>query len=331
MNALISSIDPVAFPLFGLEIKWYGLVIVAGMIAALFLFFYLSKDIGLKQDDGITLFLIVIPVGIVCARIGYVISHIPDYFPILTWSDFFRLFATWEGGVTIIGGIAGGTIAAILYARKKKINIIELLGAVGIPVLLGQAIGRWGNFFNQELYGPPVADGSFFARFPLGVFIDGSGWHYSTVTYESVLSFIGVCLLLLLYKGLKTKKKVYFKGVEYKGTVFFGYIAWYFMSRALVEPLRVDQVKFGNFPLSLGVIISLLIVPIAVVLGIIYYRNGTLKYLTFKKVRATPGDGRSEGAVNSGSDTKAEAATGGPKANTKNAGAKANKDGKPKL
>jgi phosphatidylglycerol:prolipoprotein diacylglycerol transferase len=245
------------------------------MIVALLLFFRFAKVIKFSQDDAITLFLIVVPSGIVGARVGYIVSHPEMFFPLSNFDDFLNLFAIWTGGVTIIGGIALGFLSAFLYAKKKKINMFELMGAASIPLLLAQAIGRWGNFFNQELYGTPVGEGAsnIFRSFPFGVYIEAEGgWFYSAVFFESILSFIGAGLLYLLFRKSK-----------YKGTIFFGYLAWYFLSRALVESIRVDALYFPPFPLSLGVIISVVIIPIAVLLGIIYYMHGSLKKLTFKK------------------------------------------------
>ncbi|MDR1940433.1 MAG: prolipoprotein diacylglyceryl transferase [Clostridiales bacterium] len=297
LESILSAIPkrmlgPTAFEALGFSVKWYGIVIVFGMIVGLLLFTRLSKSVKLTSDDCISMFLVCIPAGIICARLGYVISHTSYYFPIATTAEFFELFAIWDGGVTIIGGIPGGVLGALVFAKVKKVKFLEVVGVASISLLLGQAIGRWANFFNQELYGPPVPEGAtFFQQFPFGVYIENlldpdaigwhateaGAWHYSAVLYESVLSFIGVALLLLL-----------FRKVKHKGTVFFGYLAWYFISRALVESIREDAVFLGNMPISLGVLISLIIIPIAVLLGIIYYQNGSLKRLTFKKLDDDP-------------------------------------------
>ncbi|MDR3262987.1 MAG: prolipoprotein diacylglyceryl transferase [Clostridiales bacterium] len=279
-------VDNVAFTVFGLDIYWYAIVITAGMVLALFLFFYLSKSIKLSQEDGITFFLICVPLGLIFARLFYIVSHVSEFFPLYTAEDFWTLLDIRSGGVTIIGGIAGGFFGGFLFAKKKKIKFLELLGTAAVPLLLGQAIGRWGNFFNQELFGPPVPEGAtFFQHFPVGVYIDDihavlndtvPGWHYSTVFFESILSVIGVVLLFLLFRKVKRK-----------GTVLFGYLTWYFISRALVESIRVDAVFFGSMKISLGVLISIIIIPIAIVLGIVYFQNGTFKKFSFKKLPET--------------------------------------------
>ncbi|MDR2046917.1 MAG: prolipoprotein diacylglyceryl transferase [Clostridiales bacterium] len=271
-------IDRVAFTVFGMEIYWYAIVIVFGMVLALFVFMHLSKELSLKSDDGITLFLIAIPLGIVFARVGYVISHTSEFFPINEFADVFNIIWTRNGGVTILGGIPGGFLGAYIFARHKKVRFLELVGAAAMPLLLAQAIGRWGNFFNQEVYGEAVAEGSkFFQTFPFGVFIETEGaWRYATFFYESFLSVIGSVLLYYL-----------FKRVKYKGTVAFGYLAWYFLSRAIVESMRTDGVPVGGSNLSWGVLLSLIVFPVAILLGIVYYRNGSLKRLSFKKLPET--------------------------------------------
>jgi phosphatidylglycerol:prolipoprotein diacylglycerol transferase len=271
-----NMIDPVAFTLFGLfPIRWYGIIIVCGMIIALLLFIKLSKGIGLNDEDGITMFLICVPLGVLCARIGFVISHTGYYFPVDSFSDFVEIFAIWDGGVTILGAIPGGLFGVFLFARKKKVKFLDVVGSAAIPLLLAQAIGRWCNFPNQEVYGGPVQEGlKFFETFPFGVYIEAEGgWRYATFFYESVLSFIGVALLCVLLK--KTK---------YRGTLAFGYLTWYFLSRALVESIRADAVFIGNSGLSWGVLMSLIVFPIAALLGVVYFQNGSLKRLSFKKL-----------------------------------------------
>jgi phosphatidylglycerol:prolipoprotein diacylglycerol transferase len=270
-----NMIDPIAIRLGPFEIRWYGIIIVSGMILALLIFIKLSKSIGLTDEDGITMFLICVPIGVLCARFGFVISHVDLYFPVDNMQDFIELFAIWDGGVTILGAIPGGLLGVLLFSKRKKVKFLDVVGTVAIPLLLAQAIGRWCNFPNQEVYGGAVPAGlKFFETFPFGVYIVAEGgWHYATFFYESVLSFIGVALLCVLLK--KTK---------YRGTLAFGYLTWYFLSRALVESIRADAVFIGSSSLSWGVLMSIIVFPIAAVLGVIYFQNGSLKRLSFRKL-----------------------------------------------
>ncbi|MDR2091084.1 MAG: prolipoprotein diacylglyceryl transferase [Clostridiales bacterium] len=279
-----NMIDPVAITVGPFPIRWYGIIIVGAMLLALALFVKMSKSIGLNDEDGITMFLICVPIGILCARIGYVLVHLSSYTPVNSLEDVISLFAIWDGGVTIMGGIPGGIIGVLIFAKKRKVKFFDVVGTAAIPLLLAQAIGRWCNFPNQEVYGGFVPEGlKFFETFPFGVFIADKGpteygWHYATFFYESILSFIGVALLLILYK--KTK---------YRGTMIFGYLAWYFLSRALVESIRADAVPIvEGGGLSWGVLLSLIVFPIAVALGVIYYQNGSLKRLSFKRLPELP-------------------------------------------
>jgi phosphatidylglycerol:prolipoprotein diacylglycerol transferase len=272
-----NMIDPVAITLGPFEIRWYGIIIVSGMILALLIFIKLSKSIGLTDEDGITMFLICVPLGVLFARLGFVVSHAEIYFPVEDINDLIGIFAIWDGGVTILGAIPGGLLGVFIFSRRKKVKFLDVVGSAAIPLLLAQAIGRWCNFPNQEVYGGYVPAGlKFFETFPFGVYIVGDGgWHYATFFYESVLSFIGVFLLIVLFK--KTR---------YRGTLAFGYLTWYFLSRALVESIRSDAVFIGNSHLSWGVLMSIIVFPIAALLGIVYFQNGSLKRLSFRKLPA---------------------------------------------
>lgn len=225
------SIDPVAFIIFGLEIRWYAIFITSALVVCLVLASLEARRRGVNTDIVLELFIWCVPIAVVMARIFYVLSHPESYFPLHDSSDWFELINIRHGGLTIIGAIFGALIGAIIVCRLRKKNFLEIVD-FGVPfLLLGQALGRWGNFINQEAYGKVVAS-EFFKRFPLGVFIDYTAkWHYATFFYEMVLNFIGFIVLYMV--GRKTRKR---------GVIAAMYFVWYGIVRGLMEFIREDAV-----------------------------------------------------------------------------------------
>ena len=232
MNKLI--ID--GFTLFGTEIKLYGIIIALAMLVAIFLSQHLAKKRGLNPDDIIILALMVIPLSILGARTYYCIFSDIDY----TFKTFWQIR---NGGLAIYGGIIGGIIAIIIFAIiKKDLKIIIKLFDVIVPsLILGQAMGRWGNFFNQEAYGRLVTNPDL-QWFPFAVKIDvigGYEWHLATFFYESMWNLIGFGLALIVFN--KSKKW---------GTTTGFYLAYYGLGRLWIEGLRTDSLYWGPFRVS---------------------------------------------------------------------------------
>ena len=224
------------FTIFGLEIKFYGVLIASAMLIGVFLSQYLAKKKGLNPDDIIVLALIVIPFSILGARLYYCIFSDTHY----TFTTFWQIR---NGGLAIYGGIIGGVIAIVIFALFKKDFklIIKLFDVIAPALILGQAIGRWGNFFNQEAYGNLVTNPKW-QWFPFAVKIDTFGgyeWHLATFFYESMWNLIGFVLLLIVFNRSKRL-----------GSTTGFYLAYYGLGRIWIEGLRTDSLYWGPLRVS---------------------------------------------------------------------------------
>lgn len=222
----------------------------------------LAKKRGIKSDDIYLLAVIVLPCAIVGARLYYCFFYDYNY-------NFWELFNTKQGGLALYGGVIGGIIGVIIYSFiKKDIKIVLTLFDVCAPcLLLGQAIGRWGNFFNQEAYGNFVSNTKL-QWFPFSVWIENcwekgcvcsgqgvAGWHYATFFYESLWNLIGVAILLLIY--YKTSKTGYTTAM---------YFIWYGIGRSLIEGLRTDSLYIASTNIRVSQALSVVLVLIGVVI-----------------------------------------------------------------
>lgn len=222
--------------IFGLTVHWYGVIIACGMALAVVMAALREKRLGLPKETVLDLALVGIPAAIVCARLYYVA---------FSWKAYaaapIRALFIWEGGMAIYGGIIGGVLAGWLYGRKKKLPFLKLADLAAPSIALGQAIGRWGNFVNQEAYGA-IAARPWQQRFPIAVFIQADGqWHYATFFYESAWCFL---IVLALLAGEKTRR------LRREGDVFLSYVFLYALERALVEGLRTDSLYLGTLRVS---------------------------------------------------------------------------------
>lgn len=227
---------PTGFSLFGLTIHWYGVIIACGMALAVGLAMLRQKRLALPADTTLDLALIGIPSAIVCARLYYVAFSWRAYA-----ADPIRALFIWEGGMAIYGGIIGGVLAGWFYSRRKQLPFLKLADLAAPSIALGQAVGRWGNFVNQEAYGALCAR-AWQRRFPIGVFIAADGqWHYATFFYESMWCLLIVAALLILERRRRFRRD---------GGVFIGYVFLYALERALVEGLRTDSLYLGSLRVS---------------------------------------------------------------------------------
>lgn len=214
------------------SIPWYSCLIILGIALTILIGLREEKRLGLPKDTMIDMAIIAVPCGIVGARL---------YFVLMSWDYFAQnpisILYVWEGGIAIYGAVIGGAIGVYLYARKKKLSFGKLLDIAAPGLLLAQAIGRWGNYFNMEAYGPQITDPAL-QFFPFGVLI-GATWHMATFFYESMWSFAGFLALMLLRKK-QTKP----------GHVFFWYLLLYGSGRFLIEQLRTDSLWIGGIRAS---------------------------------------------------------------------------------
>ena len=219
---------PQGFTLFGkASVQFYGLIIAIGLILAAVYGLRRAKQFGLKQDDVLDGVLWIVPVAVICARLYYVIFQWDIY-----KDDPISILYIWKGGLAIYGGVIGAALCLILHCQIKKVSLGALLDLVALGFLIGQAIGRWGNFFNREAFG---AETESFLRMGLYLTADGafsSEMHYfhPTFLYESLWNIVGFVALHFL-----SKKR------QYDGQIALGYLAWYGLGRTLIEGLRTDS------------------------------------------------------------------------------------------
>ena len=235
------TLNPVAFtiPIFGgVEVRWYGLIITLGIILAFTYCAYRSKQEGVIFDDLLDMAIFTVIFGIIGARAYYVLTSLDKY------DSFYDAIAIWNGGLAIYGGIIAGGITVFVICRIKKIKFLKVADAAAPAVMIGQFLGRWGNFFNGEAYGVEVLEDSplYFIRMGLLPSIESSTrmhFFHPTFLYESVWNVVGFILINLLYK----KKK-------FDGQMFLMYISWYGFGRMLIEGLRTDSLYVGVFRIS---------------------------------------------------------------------------------
>lgn len=220
----------------------YGLLIALGVLAAVFYISRETRRLGLGEELPVDLALWVVPPAILFSRIYYVFFNCSQY-----EGDLLSIFRVWEGGLAIYGGVIGGLMGGFLLSKRKKLSFALLADLVAPGLLLGQAIGRWGNFFNMEAFGYEVTNPAL-QFFPFAVQV-GEVWHLATFFYESVWNLLGFVLLLNL-RGLCYKKG--------RGWVFAWYLIWYGLGRMMIEGLRTDSLMLGDLRVSQGLSVVLL-------------------------------------------------------------------------
>ena len=246
-------IPPDGFSIFSFEIKFYGLIMALSMLIGVCLGCRLAKKKNIIADDILLLALIVLPSAVVGARLYYCIFYEHSY-------TFKELFNLRQGGLAIYGGVIGGILGIITFALiKKNFKMLAVLCDIAAPCLiLGQCLGRWGNFFNQEAYGNLITDPKF-QWFPFAVFIqDKSAWFQATFFYESLWNFVGFALLLLIY--YRTNQT---------GYTTAGYLIWYGLGRLWIEGLRSDSLYLWNTSIRVSQALSAILIVIGTAILVI--------------------------------------------------------------
>lgn len=245
MNRFL-AVDRVAFSIGGTDIYWYGIIMCASILVAIGVATMYCKVKKYDTEMPLNIALVVVPVGILSARLFSVLFEEG-----LSMSDFFN-FRT--GGMSIIGAVIGGAISLVVYLLiKKPENKWIYFDTLVVVLILSQAIGRWGNYFNNEVYGQVVEAGTFFARFPFAVEIDGV-YYQALFFYECVLNLIGFLILSLLYlcsdkKGLPTAT----------------YLVYYGIVRTVLEQFRQEEyiLRLGTVAISRVFSVAMIVIGIA--------------------------------------------------------------------
>ena len=254
------------FGIEGLNIAWYGVIIACGMILGALLAMHRAKRRGFNPDMILDFLLLAVPLAIVGARLYYVVFEWESYA-----GDILKIFAVNQGGLAIYGGVIGGIIAAAVFCKVKKFPFFTLLDLAAPSLILGQAIGRWGNFINQEAFGNTITNPSF-QFFPVAVYIEKLGeWHQATFFYESAWNLVLLCVVLLL-----SRKRVK------DGVLISTYFIGYGVGRFWIEGLRTDSLYIAP-GIRVSQILSLLLIAAGIVL-LLLIRKGMLK--------ASPYDGK---------------------------------------
>ena len=250
------NINPIAVEnIFGIgrDIAWYGIFVTIGILCGIFYAFWRGqKNNGISSDNMIDVAIFSIPAAIIGARLYYVIFDL-DKFPTL-----FSVIEIWNGGLAVYGGIIFGLGTAFLVCKIKKLSFLKVFDAGAPAIMLGQIIGRWGNFVNMEAYGSKTA-------LPWRMSVENFSTQYAevhpTFLYESLWNLIGFVIINIIYK----KKK-------FDGQIFLMYITWYGFGRMLIEGLRTDSLYLVDFRISQ--VIGLL----CFVLGMIFIVMMSSKY-----------------------------------------------------
>lgn len=251
------SIDPpYSFNLFGLEIYFYGVIIALGFILAALYCAKRAKEFGLSSDELYELVIWLIPTCIIGARLYYVLFKL-DYF--IANPD--KIFALRDGGLAIYGGIIAGIIVGIIWCRAKKIRVFAVADLTAFGLLIGQSVGRWGNFINREAFG---AQTEIFCRMGLTVPGFETLYVHPTFLYESLWNILGLIVLHIWSK--KGKRK-------YDGQVFWLYILWYGLGRAWIEGLRSDSLYIGSTDIRVSQFLAIVSAVVSLVILIINARK----------------------------------------------------------
>ena len=240
-----SNYSVISFPALGIElnpprgfsigplyIHFYGVIIACGLILAVVYACRRSREAGLTEDSLLDGVLWITPFSIVCARAYYCVFSWPMY-----RNNPISVLYIWEGGLAIYGAVLGAAVGVIVFCKIKKCSLPALLDLVSLGFLIGQFIGRWGNFFNREAFGAATD-----AVTRMGLFNTVTGvteYYHPTFLYESVWNLAGFLLLHFL-----SRKK------QYDGQIALGYCAWYGLGRAVIEGLRVDSLYWGSLRVS---------------------------------------------------------------------------------
>jgi len=245
--------NSVIFEIGNFSLRWYSILVLLGAILAWLFSKYEGKRFGIPESFMLNMFFFLIPISIIGARIYYVLFNL-DYYK----SHVSEIFMTWNGGLAIHGGIIFGLIWILIYTKKYKIKTLRMTDILVVGLLIAQVIGRWGNFMNSEAYGP-ICSLEFLKSLHLpnfiieGMFIDGF-YREPTFLYESILSLIGVIVILIFRRRPYTKI----------GETTALYLIWYGITRFFVESLRTDSLMLSNF--KVAQIVSIIMIIIGVII-----------------------------------------------------------------
>lgn len=237
------TINPTAIEKWGLDIKWYAIIICVGILTAFFVCDCLAKRFDVVSDHVLDVLLISLPAGFIGARVWYILGDLESF------DSFMEMIAVWKGGLAIYGGIFAGCLAAFIVCRIKKISALNMLDLASIGFMIGQCIGRWGNFANVEVFGVQTD-----LPWRMGVGVDCiAEYVHPLFLYESIWNFLGLMFVL-----------AYMDSRKFKGELFLMYTAWYGIGRAWMENLRDGAYNLHLFGVRINLILALVLAIVAI-------------------------------------------------------------------
>ncbi|HDA0598470.1 TPA: prolipoprotein diacylglyceryl transferase [Staphylococcus aureus] len=272
MGIVFNYIDPVAFNLGPLSVRWYGIIIAVGILLGYFVAQRALVKAGLHKDTLVDIIFYSALFAFIAARIYFVIFQWPYY--VENPSEIIKI---WHGGIAIHGGLIGGFIAGVIVCKVKNLNPFQIGDIVAPSIILAQGIGRWGNFMNHEAHGGPVSR-AFLEQLHLpnfiieNMYINGQYYH-PTFLYESIWDVAGFIILVNIRKHLKL------------GETFFLYLTWYSIGRFFIEGLRTDSLMLTS-NIRVAQLVSILLILISI--SLIVYRRIKYNPPLYSKVGALP-------------------------------------------
>ncbi len=256
--------NPIFLDLGIIKIYWYSVMIFIGLLIGGILALQEAKKWKIPEDLMINYFFFLVPIALIGARLYYVLFNL-DYYS----NDWLAILRVWEGGLAIHGGIIAGILWTLFYTKKYKVHFFRMTDIMVVSLIIGQAIGRWGNFFNQEAYGSATTL-EFLTHLHIPKFIIDNmyinGTYYQpTFLYESLWCLIGFILLLIIrrYRYIKI------------GQITSLYFIWYGLGRFFIESLRTDSLMLGN--LKMAQIISIIMIILGILMLIIFQKKSVFK------------------------------------------------------
>jgi phosphatidylglycerol:prolipoprotein diacylglycerol transferase len=263
------AINPIAFQLGPLSVHWYGIILGTAALVGLLLALREAKRVGMNPEIIMDVVMYAVPAAIIGARIYYVAFR---------WNEYYRshpgeIIAIWHGGIAIHGALIASVLTAYIYTRIKKISFWRLADVMAPSLIIGQAIGRWGNFMNQEAHGGPVSL-EFLQSLHLPKFIINQmyildpatntySYYHPTFLYESLWNLLGFIILIIIRRTVKLRR----------GDLFLTYIIWYSIGRFFVEGLRTDSLMLTS-TLRIAQVISLVLIAFALIMMVILRKKG---------------------------------------------------------
>lgn len=253
------NINPIAFAIGPMRVRWYGIILATGFLTAFIYVYFRADRFKVNREDLTNVIILGTMCGILGARLYYVVFY-PDNFYKLNPQKIFNIY---EGGMAIYGGIIAGLLGGIIVSKLKRVKILSALDLCSLGLLLGQAIGRWGNFFNQEAFGNET-------KLPWGMSSEATKniTVHPCFLYESLWCILGFAILHILSNGKRLQE----------GTYFISYILWYGIGRAFIESFRTDSLMIINAKVSQLFSLILVFVSICIII---------FKHIKVKNLRMT--------------------------------------------